>query len=66
MRGVLDGEAGPCRDAVLLNAALALEVSATVRDWREAYEKARAALDCGAARDLLERLRTFAGSGDSS
>ena len=43
--------------AVLLNAALALEVADLVADWREGYEKARAAVDAGEPGKLLDRLR---------
>jgi len=56
---ILQGEPGPCRDAVVLNAAAALFVSARARDLREGAERARDAIDSGSAREVLEALRTF-------
>ena len=60
VRRLLDGEQGPVRDAVLLNAAAALAVHATPEQPVEdalpaAYERAAEAVDSGAARDLLDR-----------
>jgi anthranilate phosphoribosyltransferase len=54
-RGVLAGEQGPPRTAVLLNAAAALAV---VRDVAlvEAQERVAEAIDSGAARELLDRF----------
>jgi anthranilate phosphoribosyltransferase len=57
---VLDGEAGPLRDAVLLNATVAIFL-ADVGDGRaaglpHALGRAREALDSGSARKLLERV----------
>jgi anthranilate phosphoribosyltransferase len=61
-RAVLDGEPGPVRDTVLLNAAAALAAAAGVAgpDQLEAaladgYARATAAVDSGAARALLAR-----------
>jgi anthranilate phosphoribosyltransferase len=64
-RAVLAGESGPVRDAVLLNAAGALiaadgvgaEVAAgpLTEVFPSAIERAAAAIDSGAARDLLAR-----------
>jgi anthranilate phosphoribosyltransferase len=64
MRRVLSGERraeGPDahRDALLLGAALALEVSGRERTPRDALARAARAIDDGAARELLERLRQF-------
>ena len=63
VRRLLDGEQGPVRDAVLLNAAAALAVHATPEQRVEdalpaAYERAAEAVDSGAAQDLLERWVT--------
>lgn len=59
VRRVLAGEAGPVRDAVLLNAGAALAVHASPAAGVEALgaglERARQAVDSGAAAALLER-----------
>ena len=58
--GVLDNQAGPARDIVLLNTAVAL-YAANVADSIEAgIVKARAALDSGAAKAKLDQLVTVA------
>ncbi len=61
-RAVLGGERGPVRDTVLLNAAAALAASAGVpgaealdKALAEAFTRAGAALDSGAAAELLDR-----------
>jgi anthranilate phosphoribosyltransferase len=60
LRAVLCGEdRGAHRDALLLGAALALEIVGTVRTPREGVEVARAAIDGGAARRMLEALAAF-------
>ncbi|MFN4090305.1 MAG: anthranilate phosphoribosyltransferase [Alphaproteobacteria bacterium] len=56
MRAMLDGECSPYRDIVLLNSAAALMVADRAGDLREGVEMARAAVDGGAARTVLERL----------
>jgi len=54
---VLEGEAGPHRDVVLLNATCALYVSGRFGDDLEAcLEAARESIDSGAALARLERL----------
>ena len=60
---LLDGEDGPRREAVLLNTAVALTVEGRASSVAEGYERARAAIDRGAARESLERLRSLAGPG---
>jgi anthranilate phosphoribosyltransferase len=55
-RAVLRGERGPGRDLVLLNAGAAIYVGGRAGSLGEGVEKATAAVDGGAARDLLERL----------
>jgi anthranilate phosphoribosyltransferase len=59
---VLDGEHGPVRDIVLLNAAAALAAAAGVPDpgavtsaLADGYTRAAEAVDSGAARALLDR-----------
>jgi anthranilate phosphoribosyltransferase len=54
---VLDGERGPHRDALVLGAALALEVSGLCPDPRRAIDAAAAAIDDGRAAALLEEVR---------
>ena len=55
LRRLLKGEAGPYRDAVLLNAAAALMVAGTVPNLVDGAAKAAAALDTGSADALLAR-----------
>jgi anthranilate phosphoribosyltransferase len=58
IEGVLDGETGPRRDTVVLNAALALMLTGRAKTPREAAELAAQSLDSGAARQLVESLRS--------
>jgi len=53
---LLDGEVGPRRDLVCLNAAAALVVAALADDLADGYEIASAAIDDGNARGALDRL----------
>jgi anthranilate phosphoribosyltransferase len=54
---LLDGEAGPRREAVLTNVAVALVVEGRAANVREGYERAKAALDGGAAARSFEGLK---------
>lgn len=56
LRAVLEGEPGPRRDVVLLNAGAALWVADAVSDLAEGVARARTSLDSGAARAKLEAL----------
>jgi anthranilate phosphoribosyltransferase len=56
---ILQGEPGLCREAVVLNAAAALFVSARAGDLREGAAMACDAIDSGSARKVLEALRRF-------
>jgi len=56
---VLDGEAGPPRDAVVINAAAALVVAGVAIDLAEAAARARESIDSGAARRVLDGVRRF-------
>ena len=47
---------GPPRDLVLVNAAAAIYVGGLAADLGEGVAKAAAAIDSGAAADVLERL----------
>ncbi|HUD89996.1 anthranilate phosphoribosyltransferase [Sphingobium sp.] len=53
LRALLQGEPGPYRDAVLLNAAAALVVADHVPDLREGVEEAAETIDRGLANALL-------------
>src|SRR4029079_17856258 len=53
VRAVLGGETGAARDIVLLNAAAALFVSGTAPRIEDGIEKARQAIDSGAAASRL-------------
>jgi anthranilate phosphoribosyltransferase len=55
-RKVLSGEKGPRRDAVVLNAALALVAAGKAQGPREGAARAGEALDSGAARKKLDHL----------
>ncbi len=55
-RAVLAGESGPRRDLVVLNAGAAIYVGGLAGSLAEGVEKAAAAIDDGAARELLDRL----------
>lgn len=57
--GVLDGDQGPARVAVLLNAAAALCVTGLASDRRAAADQAAEAVDSGAAKATLERWAQF-------
>ena len=54
-RAILEGEHGPPRTAVVINAAAALCAAGEMDDLREARERAEEAIDRGAALALLER-----------
>jgi anthranilate phosphoribosyltransferase len=57
--GVLLGDQGPARVAVLINAAAALCVTGLTSDRRAAAERAAEAIDSGAAKATLERWARF-------
>jgi len=54
---LLDGEAGPRRDVVLLNAGAALLIAGRAATVAEGVRQAAASLDDGRARSALNRLR---------
>jgi anthranilate phosphoribosyltransferase len=56
LTAVLDGASGPYRDIGCLNAAAALVVAGRAADLGDALDRARRALDSGAARAVLDRL----------
>jgi anthranilate phosphoribosyltransferase len=53
---LLDGETGPYRDIVLLNAGVALMVAGTAQDIKDGVALAARSLDSGAAKAKLEDL----------
>jgi anthranilate phosphoribosyltransferase len=55
-RAVLDGQGGPRRDLVLLNAAATIYIGGLAADLGEGVIMAAAAIDSGAARQVLDRL----------
>ncbi len=59
IRDLLDGQPGPKRDVVLVNAAAAVLLAHKATDVREAMEVAQEALDSGAAKRKLEELAAF-------
>ena len=59
VREILDGQIGPHRDVVLVNAAAALLLAHKAPDVRAAVELARESIDSGRARKKLEELVTF-------
>jgi anthranilate phosphoribosyltransferase len=56
IRAIVDGEHGPRRDIVLMNAAAALVAGTRAPDLREGVQLAARAIDTGAAREKLDRL----------
>jgi len=58
---ILQGERGPRRDIVLVNAAAALLAAGVAQDVKEAIARAEASLDSGAAAHKLEALAKFNG-----
>jgi anthranilate phosphoribosyltransferase len=59
LRAVFEGERGAHRDALVLAAALALEVSGAARSAEEAVATCAAAIDGGAARATLDAVGSF-------
>ena len=56
IRALLDGEPGPRREIVCLNAAAALVAGGKAGDFSEGLQKARHAIDSGHAKQKLEAL----------
>jgi anthranilate phosphoribosyltransferase len=56
VRNILDGQKGPKRDMVLLNAAAAFRVSGRVPDIRAGIKMAEESIDSGKAGEKLELL----------
>jgi anthranilate phosphoribosyltransferase len=56
VRRVITGEPGPAREVVVLNAGAAILAAGAADELGEGVEKAREAIDSGAAREVLSRL----------
>ena len=56
IRGVLEGEPGPSRDIIVLNAGAALHVAGRAPDLRSGVEACQTAIDDGRAKTALARL----------
>lgn len=65
IRQILDGEKGPKRDMVLLNAAAALVAADLDPGFREGIERARDSIDSGRAIEKLDSLISFTQQCDS-
>jgi anthranilate phosphoribosyltransferase len=61
IRAILDGEPGPRRDIVLMNAAAALVAGGKARDLKDGVGLAAQAIDSGAALRKLEALVGLSG-----
>lgn len=59
IRRILEGETGPPRDIVVINAAAALVAAGASENFRDAADVARSAIDSGKARKTLENLKAF-------
>lgn len=53
---ILNGQKGPTRDTVLLNASAALQVAGVAQSWQEGIEIAKESIDSGKALSKLKRL----------
>lgn len=56
---ILEGEAGPPRDIVVINAAAALVAAGITENFRDAADMARTAIDSGKASKTLADLKAF-------
>lgn len=59
LEAIFDGEPGPRRNIVLLNAAAALLAGGVVRTLREGVDQGAEAVDGGAVRETVRKLREF-------
>jgi anthranilate phosphoribosyltransferase len=59
LAAILNGEPGPKRDIVLLNAAAALVAAGVADDLKEGVARGAEAIDSGHAKAILEGLREF-------
>lgn len=59
IREILNGQQGPKRDIVLLNAAAAFMAVGLDSNFKEGIERAKISIDSGQAKEKLEQLVTF-------
>jgi anthranilate phosphoribosyltransferase len=59
IRRILNGEEGPKRDVVLMNASLAIAAGGKATDFQEGVKVAAQSIDSGAATEKLRRLVEF-------
>ncbi len=59
IRRILEAEAGPPRDIVVINAAVALVATGVSENFRDAEELARSAIDSGESCEKLTSLKAF-------
>src|SRR5215469_8234904 len=59
IRRILEGEAGPPRNIVVINGAAALVAAGVAENFRDAADTARLAIDSGKACKTLESLKAF-------
>ena len=60
IEAVLDGDDGPARDVVVLNAGAAILAGGSAADLGDGMDRAREAIDRGAAKGVLDKLRSLA------
>ena len=60
VEAVLDGVEGPARDVVVLNAGAAILAGGSATDLGDGMDRAREAIDRGAAKGVLDKLRQLA------
>ncbi len=60
-RRILDGEKGPRRDIVVINAGAAILSAGICNSFKDAVAKAAESIDSGAAKACLEKLAGFSG-----
>ncbi len=60
VESVLDGDEGPARDIVVLNAGAAILAGGSATDLGDGMDRAREAIDRGAAKGVLHKLRQLA------
>jgi anthranilate phosphoribosyltransferase len=61
IRDILDGEPGPKRDTVVLNAGAAFVAAGLDNDLKEGIERAKEVIDSGKAKEKLDALIRFTG-----